>query len=168
MKRLDHLGLNPNNGNYFTLSHHCDLTNSDFHKASNTLCVIGCSSSKLTRAGSWSLPCKYCPGQVLSVLQQFVHIYSIVLSHGDDSVIVIVIDIIMQLFLFFWWCIHEQNSADFHVEGSNVSKVYCFVINGIIVSKNCVEGSRNVCKGDGHLINVSWHWICLLVPSHLP
>jgi len=95
---------------------------------------------------------------VLSVLQQFVHIYSIVLSHRDDTVIVIIIDIIMQLFLFFWWSIHEQNSADFHVEGSNVSKVYCFVINGIIVSKNCVEGSRNVCKGDGHLINVSWHW----------
>jgi hypothetical protein len=41
------------------------------------------------------------------------------------------------------------------VEGSNVSKVYCFVVNGIVVSKNCVEGSRNVCKGDGHLINVS-------------
>jgi hypothetical protein len=39
------------------------------------------------------------------------------------------------------------------VEGSTVSKV-CFVINGIIVSANCVEGSRNVCKGDGHLINV--------------
>jgi hypothetical protein len=40
------------------------------------------------------------------------------------------------------------------VEGSNVFKVYCFVVNGI-VSKNCVEGSRNVCKGDDHLINVS-------------
>jgi hypothetical protein len=40
------------------------------------------------------------------------------------------------------------------VEGSNESKVYCFVINGIIVSAHCVEGSRNVCKGDGNLINV--------------
>lgn len=43
-----------------------------------------------------------------------------------------------------------------------------FVLNGIVVSKNCVEGSRNVCKGDGHLINVFDNGICLLVPSHLP
>ena len=36
-----------------------------------------------------------------------------------------------------------------------MSIVYCFVINGIIVSKDCVEGRRNASKEDGHLINVS-------------
>jgi hypothetical protein len=98
------------------------------------------------------------------VLQEFINISSIVLSHRDDFVI----DIIMQMLLFFWLSIHEQNSADFHVEGRNMSRVYFFVLNGIVVSKNCVEGSRNVCKGDGHLLNVFDNGICLLVPSLLP
>lgn len=107
------------------------------------------------------ITCKYCPGQEcveLCFSSLYTFIAQFLVTGMDDFVIVVIIDIIMQLFIFFWWSIHEQNSADFHVEGSNVSKVYCFVINGIIVSKNCVEGSRNVCKGDGHLINVSWHW----------
>jgi hypothetical protein len=101
MKRLDHLVLNPNNGKYF--SHHCDLTICDFHKASNTLFVIGCSSSKLTKREADHLLLNTAQVKnVLSVLQHFVHIYSIVLSNRDDSVIVIIIGIIMRLFLFFW------------------------------------------------------------------
>jgi hypothetical protein len=52
---------------------------------------------------------------------------------------------------------NEQHSAGFHVEVSDVSKVYCFATNGITFSENCVEGSRDVCKADDHLINVFLH-----------